>query len=193
MPVDTQFMESQNLKNQLLIAMPNLADPNFFHTVTFICDHSASGAMGIVINRPTDIKVAEVFEQMEIGGKRSEAAKAPVFVGGPVEEQRGFVLHTGSRGWDSTLNVAEGVSVTTSRDILEAMARDEGPQQTLIALGYAGWGAGQLEQEMLDNAWLTVPADKAILFDLPAEKRWEAAAKLIGVDLSLMSGDSGHA
>lgn len=186
-------METQNLKNQLLIAMPNLADPNFFHTVTFICEHSDSGAMGIVINRPTDIKVAEVFEQMQIQGQQSLAAQAPVFVGGPVEEQRGFVLHTGDRGWDSTLNVADGVSVTTSRDILEAMARDQGPEQALIALGYAGWGAGQLEQEMLDNAWLTVPADKAILFELPPEKRWEAAASLIGVDLSLLSSDSGHA
>jgi putative transcriptional regulator len=185
-------MQTDSLKNQLLIAMPNLDDPNFFHTVTLICEHSESGAMGIVINRPTDITVAEVFEQMEIDASHAETADAPVFLGGPVEEQRGFVLHTG-KGWDSTLNIADDVNVTTSRDVLEAMARGEGPEQALIALGYAGWGAGQLEQEMLDNAWLTVPADKAILFDLPPSQRWQAAAKLLGVDLSLLTGESGHA
>ena len=186
-------MQSENLKNQLLIAMPNLDDPNFFHTVTLICDHGDTGAMGIVINRPTDIKVGEVFEQMDINTRHQKTAESPVYVGGPVEEQRGFVLHSGSKGWDSTLNVAEGVSVTTSRDILEAMARGEGPEQTLIALGYAGWGAGQLEQEMLDNAWLTVPADKAILFDLPPTQRWQAAADLLGIDINTISGESGHA
>lgn len=185
-------MQPSNLKNQLLIAMPNLDDPNFFHTVTLICDHSESGAMGIVINRPTEIKMGEVFDQMEIDASDSASSAAPVFVGGPVEEQRGFVLHTG-KSWDSTLAVTEDVRVTTSRDVLEAMARGEGPEHSLIALGYAGWGAGQLEQEMLDNAWLTVPADKAILFELPPTQRWEAAAKLLGVDLSLMSGETGHA
>jgi len=186
-------MKTESLKNQLLIAMPNLADPNFFHTVTYICDHGDSGAMGIVINRPTDIKVREVLEQMEIDVSTEEPAQEAVYVGGPVEEQRGFVLHTGVRRWDSTLKVTDDVSVTTSRDILEAMARGEGPAKSLIALGYAGWGAGQLEQEMLENAWLTVPAEKAILFDLPPTQRWEAAARLLGVDLSLLSGDTGHA
>ncbi len=186
-------MKTESLKNQLLIAMPNLADPNFFHTVTYICDHGDSGAMGIVINRPTEIKVSEVLEQMQIDVTTEETVQEAVFLGGPVEEQRGFVLHTGARRWDSTLRVADDVSVTTSRDILEAMANGEGPAQSLIALGYAGWGAGQLEQEMLENAWLTVPADKAILFDLPPTQRWEAAAKLLGVDLSLLSGDTGHA
>jgi len=186
-------MNTESLKNQLLIAMPNLADPNFFHTVTYICDHGDTGAMGIVVNRPIDIKAGEVYEQMEIDVSAQEATQAPVFLGGPVEEQRGFVLHTGKHRWDSTLNVTDDVSVTTSRDILEAMAKGKGPEQSLIALGYAGWGAGQLEQEMLDNAWLTVSADKAILFDLPPAQRWEAAAKLLGVDLSLLSGESGHA
>jgi len=186
-------MHTTSLKNHLLIAMPNLRDPNFSRTVTYICDHSESGAMGIVINRPTDIMVAEVFEQMEIEVSQPGAEQNKVFVGGPVEEQRGFVLHTGHASWDSTLSIDADVSITTSRDILEAMARGEGPDNTLLALGYAGWGAGQLEQEMLDNAWLTGPADKAILFELPAEQRWEAAARLLGVDLSLMSGESGHA
>jgi putative transcriptional regulator len=186
-------MQSQNLKHQLLIAMPNLDDPNFFHTVTLICDHTEAGAMGIVINRPTDIKAGEVFEQMEIETQHAGTAEAPVFLGGPVEEQRGFVLHSGSKRWDSTLNIAPDVNITTSRDILEAMARGDGPDQSLIALGYAGWGAGQLEQEMLDNAWLTVSANKSILFELPPTQRWEASARLLGVDLALLSGESGHA
>lgn len=186
-------MQGTCLKNHLLIAMPSLADPNFSRTVTFICEHSEAGAMGIVINRPTDIKVDEVFEQMSIEAARPEAGAAAVFLGGPVEEQRGFVLHTGHHEWDSSLPVNDEVSVTTSRDILEAMARGEGPAHTLIALGYAGWGAGQLEQEMLDNAWLTGPADSHILFDLPAEQRWEAAARLLGVDMNTLSSESGHA
>jgi putative transcriptional regulator len=185
-------MQSTSLKNHLLIAMPNLRDPNFERTVTYICEHSEDGAMGIVVNRPTDIRLAEVFDQMDIEDSGT-AGEAKVFVGGPVEEQRGFVLHTGQGSWESTLPVDQDVSVTTSRDILEAMARGEGPKSTLLALGYAGWGAGQLEREMLDNAWLTGPADKAILFELPPEQRWEAAARLLGVDLALISGESGHA
>ena len=186
-------MQSHSLKNQLLIAMPGLADPNFFHTVTFICEHTDSGAMGIVINRPTDIQIGEVFEQMDIKPSGRENAQRPVFLGGPVEEQRGFVLHTGEKDWDSTLKLDKGLGVTTSRDILEAMARGEGPERALIALGYAGWGSGQLEQELLDNAWLTVPANESILFDLPPTQRWQAAAELLGIDLAQLSSDSGHA
>jgi len=186
-------MQTHSLKNQLLIAMPGLADPNFFHTVTFICEHTDSGAMGIVINRPTDIRVGEVLEQMDIEPGSRQAMQDQVFLGGPVEEQRGFVLHSGVRGWDSTLRITEDLSVTTSRDILEAMARGEGPEQSLVALGYAGWGGGQLEQELLDNAWLTAPANQVILFDLPPEQRWQAAAELLGVDLATLSSDSGHA
>jgi len=186
-------MEDINLTNHLLIAMPNLQDPNFEHTVTYICEHNENGAMGIVVNRPIDINLGEVFEQMEIPVSAPELAQARVFLGGPVEEQRGFVLHTHPADWDSSLKVSEQLSVTTSRDILEAMARGEGPSHALIALGYAGWGSGQLEQEILDNAWLSVPAEQAILFDLPPEKRWEAAAKLLGVDLNILSNESGHA
>ena len=186
-------MEDINLTNHLLIAMPNLQDPNFEHTVTYICEHNENGAMGIVVNRPIDINLGEVFEQMEIPVSAPELAQAKVFLGGPVEEQRGFVLHTHPADWDSSLKVSEQLSVTTSRDILEAMARGEGPSHALIALGYAGWGSGQLEQEILDNAWLSVPAEQAILFDLPPEKRWEAAARLLGVDLNILSNESGHA
>jgi putative transcriptional regulator len=186
-------MDSANLTNHLLIAMPNLRDPNFEHTVTYICEHNENGAMGIVINRPIDINIGEVFEQMEIPVSTPELAKAPVFLGGPVEEQRGFVLHTGDAKWESSLRINDQISVTTSRDILEAMAHGEGPQQALIALGYAGWGGGQLEREILDNAWLSVPAEQAILFELPPARRWEAAAKLLGVDLNVLSTESGHA
>lgn len=186
-------MQTTNLKDHLLIAMPGLEDPNFARTVTYICEHSDTGAMGIVINRPTDLKIKEVYDQMEIPVSDHSGDNTQVYIGGPVEEQRGFILHSREHDWDSTLNINEHISVTTSRDILEAMARGRGPQKTLIALGYAGWEAGQLEQEILDNAWLSTPADSSILFELPPSQRWEAAAKLIGVDLNLLSSDSGHA
>lgn len=185
-------METTRLTNHLLIAMPNLRDPNFEHTVTFICEHNDNGAMGIVINRPVDIDIREVFEQMKIPVE-AEVGKVPIFLGGPVEEQRGFVLHTGGRKWDSSLRVDQQLSVTTSRDILEAMARGTGPERALIALGYAGWGGGQLEQEMLENAWLSAPAEQSILFELAPTKRWEAAARLLGIDLNTLSTETGHA
>jgi putative transcriptional regulator len=182
-----------SLKNQLLIAMPNLQDPNFARTVTYICEHGEHGAMGIVINRPTDLRLADVLQHMQIEGGMGAAGEQIVYLGGPVEEERGFVLHTHTEPWDSTLAVNEAISITTSRDILEAMARGEGPEHTLVALGYAGWGAGQLEREMQQNAWLSGPADQSILFELPADQRWEAAAGLLGVDLHLLSTDAGHA
>lgn len=186
-------MDTSNLTNHLLIAMPSLRDPNFSHTVTYICEHSPNGAMGIVINRPIDIRVSEVLEQIEIPSDDPGVKEAPVYLGGPVEEQRGFVLHDSDQEWESTLRINDQISVTTSRDILEAMARGEGPAHALVALGYAGWGPGQLEQEILDNSWLSAPADRAILFELPPPHRWEAAARLIGVDLNRLSTDSGHA
>lgn len=182
-----------SLKNQLLIAMPNLHDPNFARTVTYICEHGEHGAMGIVINRPTDLRLADVLQHMQIEGGMGAAGEQIVYLGGPVEEERGFVLHTHTEPWDSTLAVNGEISITTSRDILEAMARGEGPEHTLVALGYAGWGAGQLEREMQQNAWLSGPVDQSILFELPADQRWEAAAGLLGVDLHLLSTDAGHA
>lgn len=182
-----------SLKSQLLIAMPTLQDPNFARTVTFICEHGQHGAMGIVLNRPTDLCLADVLQHMQIEGGMGVAGEQTVYLGGPVEEERGFVLHTHTDPWDSTLAVDEEISITTSRDILEAMARGTGPRRTLVALGYAGWGAGQLERELQQNAWLSGPADQSILFDLPAEQRWEAAARLLGVDLHLLSTDAGHA
>lgn len=186
-------MDTNSLKSQLLIAMPALEDPNFARTVTYICEHGDHGAMGIVLNRPTDLCLADVLKHMEIEGGLGAAGEQIVFLGGPVEEERGFVLHTHTEPWDSTLPITDEISITTSRDILEAMAHGDGPGQTLVALGYAGWGAGQLEKELQDNAWLSGPADQSILFELPPEQRWEAAAKLLGVDLNLLSNDAGHA
>ena len=184
---------TDTLKNQLLIAMPSLEDPNFSRTVTYICEHNAQGAMGIVLNRPTELSLADVLKHMDIEGETGETLAQTVFLGGPVEEERGFVLHTHTPPWDSTLAVNDNISVTTSRDILEAMARGEGPAHTLVALGYAGWGAGQLERELQDNAWLSGPSAQSILFELPPDQRWEAAARLLGVDVNLLSSEAGHA
>jgi len=185
--------QSDILKNQLLIAMPTLEDPNFSRTVTYICEHSDQGAMGIVLNRPTDLSLADVLRHMDIEGGLGSAGEQIVFLGGPVEEERGFVLHSHTAPWASTLAVNDVISVTTSRDILEAMARGDGPTHTLVALGYAGWGAGQLERELQDNAWLSGPANESILFELPPDQRWEAAARLLGVDVNLLSSEAGHA
>lgn len=185
--------QTDTLKNQLLIAMPSLEDPNFSRTVTYICEHSEQGAMGIVLNRPTELSLADVLSHMEIEGDPGETGEQRVYLGGPVEEERGFVLHTHTEPWDSTLAINDDISVTTSRDILEAMACGKGPSHALVALGYAGWGAGQLERELQDNAWLSGPADRSILFDLPPDQRWEAAARLLGVDVNLLSSEAGHA
>lgn len=181
------------LKNQLLIAMPGMQDARFSHTVTYICEHSAKGAMGIVINRPTDLHLADIFDQMDIEIHTPHMGKTAIFGGGPIEEQRGFVLHQPGAKWEATLNVDASLSITTSRDILEAMAQGEGPEKSLVALGYAAWQAGQLEQEIRENAWLTCPCDVDILFNTPPGQRWSAAAGLLGIDLNLISTQSGRA
>ncbi|MBM5811827.1 MAG: YqgE/AlgH family protein [Gammaproteobacteria bacterium] len=182
------------LGNQLLVAMPALADPNFAHTVTLICEHSERGALGIVINQPLEMKVTEVLAQLALTTDRAELNEMHVLRGGPVQVDRGFVLHEpGPRDWDSTLPVSRTLHVTTSRDVLAAIARGDGPQRALVALGYAGWDADQLEDEVRQNAWLTVPCDDALLFDLPYEQRWQAAARLVGVDLSRISPVAGRA
>ena len=179
--------------NQLLIALPSLADPNFARGVALICQHDAEGAMGLVLNRSSEYTLGDVLEQMRIEGGDEALRAQPVLAGGPVHPERGFVLHDGDREWDSSLAIADGLYVTTSRDILEAMARGEGPQRAAVALGCAGWGAGQLEFELGENAWLTVPADSALLFDTPLERRWQAAGKRIGVDVAHMPDYSGRA
>jgi putative transcriptional regulator len=184
---------TESLKSQLLIAMPSLEDPNFARTVTYLCEHAGDGAMGIVLNRPTELSLVDMLEHMEIDGDFSTIEGQFVFAGGPVETERGIVLHSGDRGWDATLAVGNGISMTTSRDILEAMVRGEGPEQSLVALGYAGWGAGQLEREMQQNAWLSGPSDPSIVFELPPDQRWDAAARLLGVDIRLLSSEAGHA
>ena len=186
-------MRSTNLTNQFLIAMPGLRDPNFYHTVTYICAHNEEGAMGIVINRPLDMALGDVLAQMEMTPSSKRVGELPVYHGGPVQTDRGFVLHEPLSKWESSINVNDAVGVTTSRDILQAIASGGGPKETLIALGYAGWSAGQLEQEIKDNAWLSGPADANVIFKTPCEKRWETAAALLGVDLNFLSSEIGHA
>lgn len=186
-------MSFASLKNHFLIAMPRLADPNFSHTVTYICEHNADGAMGIVINRLLDLTVGDVLSQLQMGEGSFNTSVLPVHWGGPVQTDRGFVLHEPLGSWNSTLPVSESIGLSTSRDILEAIARQRGPNRFLLALGYAGWGAGQLEDEIKENAWLHGPAQMQILFEDAVNHRWEAAAKAIGVDPLLLSDTAGHA
>ena len=182
-----------SLTNHFLIAMPALADSNFSRTVTFICEHTRDGAMGLVINRATDLKLRDIFDQLEISADSAVAADTPVYLGGPVQNNRGFVLHEPIGNWDSTLPVTDTIGVSTSRDILEAIAADRGPDRWLVALGYAGWAAGQLEREISENSWLSGPANAHVLFEIPLEHRWSAAAGAVGVDLTLLSSEAGHA
>lgn len=185
--------ELVSLTNHFLIAMPTLADANFSRTVTFICEHTGDGAMGIVINRTTDLKLRDIFEQLDISGGSLSAPDMPIYHGGPVQNNRGFVVHEPIGNWDSTLPVTDTIGVSTSRDILEAIAADRGPDRWLVALGYAGWAAGQLERELSENSWLSGPATAHVLFEIPLEHRWSAAAGAVGVDLTLLSSEAGHA
>lgn len=182
-----------SLANHVLIALPGLADPNFSRSMTLICQHDDAGAMGIVLNRASDYTLGEVFRQMQIESDDARLAERTVLAGGPVHPERGFVVHDGAAAWDSSLRVAEGVYVTTSRDVLEAMARGHGPDNAVVALGCAGWGAGQLEHELAENSWLTAPADAALLFELPLAERWQAAARRLGVDVAMLPDYAGHA
>ena len=186
-------MADDFLANQLLIALPTLADSPFERSVALICQHDGEGAMGVVVNRPSEYTLGEVFQQMGIDSSDERLCAQAVLAGGPMHPERGFVLHDGSREWDSSLAVGDDLYVTTSRDVLEAMARGEGPRRVTVALGCAGWGAGQLESELVDNSWLTAPADAELLFALPLAARWQAAAGRIGVDMSRITDYSGHA
>lgn len=181
------------LDNHFLIAMPGLGDPNFYHSVTYICRHDSEGALGIVINRPLDLTLAEVFTQMTLEARNKHVAGQPVMAGGPVQRERGYVVHKRGKEWESSLLISDQLAVTTSRDILESMADGEGPDKVLVALGYAGWDAGQLDQEIADNAWLSVPCREDILFETPFEQRWTEAARLLGVDIEQLSYPAGHA
>ena len=182
-----------NLTDHFLIAMPNLMDGNFFHSVTYICEHDDNGSLGITINKPSNIVLAEVLQQMDLEPINESIANQMIYLGGPVLPERGFLLHMPIGHWDSSLQVNDDIAITTSRDILEAIAHGEGPEKVIITLGYAGWGPGQLEHELSENAWLSCPANKDIIFNTPIEKRWNAAASLLGIDLQLLSSDSGHA
>jgi putative transcriptional regulator len=181
------------LTNHLLIAMPSLADPNFSQTVALICEHSDKGALAIVLNKPLPMKLSDVLSQMKLEPTNDSIAELPVLRGGPVNTDRGFVLHRPGGKWDHTHKVSETIQVTTSRDVLAAMARGEGPTDAFIALGYAGWESGQLEKEMRENAWLTMPVDARLVFEMPLEDRWHGAWRLMGIDVERMSLVAGHA
>ncbi len=183
----------QNLKDHFLIAMPSIHAGIFANSLTYICEHSEQGAMGIVINHPLDLRLNEMFEHLEINDIH-RSHDEPILAGGPVHMDRGFVLHRAtSHRWDSSLQISDQICLTTSQDILAAIAHDEGPGDNIVALGYAGWGAGQLENELAENAWLTVPADTDIIFRVPIEQRAQAAAAQLGIDLALIAPQAGHA
>jgi len=186
-------MQTTILTNHFLIAMPALADPHFYQTVTYICSHNEDGAMGIIINRPLGLSLGDVLEQMQISPSSSHIGRIPIYQGGPVQADRGFVLHQPLRKWDSCIEITGAMGVATSRDIMHAIANGDGPEQVFIALGYAGWAPGQLEREIMENTWLNAPADTSIIFNTPVEQRWHTAAGLMGVDLKKLSIDVGHA
>ncbi|WP_193366413.1 YqgE/AlgH family protein [Herminiimonas sp. CN] len=190
-------LNALNLANHFLIAMPSMADPVFSGTVVYLCEHNSQGALGMVINKPTDMCIDDLLDRVELQGEKSPdylaLAERPVMFGGQVQEDRGFVLHTPGDAYSSTLKVTEQIAFTTSRDILEAIATGKGPSRFLISVGYSGWSAGQLESEIAANAWLTVEADPAVLFDLPLEQRYKAAIRLLGIDPLMLAAEAGHA
>lgn len=182
-----------NLTGHFLIAMPAMADPNFSRTLTYVCEHNADGALGIVVNRPTEMDMATLFERVEIPLEHEDFSRVPVYYGGPVQTDRGFVLHRPAGEWMSSIKVNEDLALTSSKDVLESMAHQTGPSDFIMALGYAGWSAGQLEWELSQNAWLTVKASPDIIFHQPPEARFAAAMQLLGVDFANLSDVAGHA
>ena len=189
-----------NLTNQFLIAMPGMADDTFAGTVVYLCEHNEKGALGLVINKPIDIKLRSLFEKVELNLSQEELAEQPVYFGGPVQTERGFVLHESLGGEDdegghynSTLSIPGGLEMTTSKDVLEALSHGAGPKKILVTLGYSGWGAGQLEDEMSRNSWINVSAEPGIIFDTPVESRYDKALSLLGIDANMLSGEAGHA
>jgi putative transcriptional regulator len=191
-------LKNVNLTGHLLIAMPGMTDPFFSKSVTFICTHNQDGAMGVMINRPTDLSYETLFEKINVDLAQRGLAENPVLYGGPVQPERGFVLHEHSGEWDSTMSIAENTALTTSKDILESVAMGAGPKKMLLALGYAGWTAGQLEQEIAANSWLSVQAKDGeslhkILFECKAEDKLNASLALLGVNPAMLSDVAGHA
>ena len=186
-------MQKVNLTHHFLIAMPAMADPHFAKSLTFVCEHNDQGALGIVVNRPIEMNLHTLLEQVSISPADDAHKSTAVHYGGPVQMDRGFVLHMPLGTWQSTLKVSPDLGLTTSKDILEAVARGAGPRQVHVTLGYAGWAPGQLEHELAQNAWLTVYAKPEVIFDLPAEERLPAAMNLLGVDYAKLSDTAGHA
>ena len=186
-------MPQLDFSQHFLIAMPAMTDPFFAKSLTYICEHNDQGALGIVVNRPIDLTLGELFEQIKLPLGHSELGMLPVHFGGPVQTDRGFVLHDPVGQWQSTLAVNDRIGLTTSKDILEAVGEGHGPNNMLVTLGYAGWSQGQLEEELAQNAWLTVEATEEILFGLPAEERLAAAMALLGIDYASLSENAGHA
>ena len=181
------------LTDHFLIAMPAMRDPHFARSLTYICEHNEDGAMGVIINRPIDLTLPNLFSRIDLSLDDPAFEDAPVYFGGPVQTDRGFVLHRPLGTWQSTLRVTSQIGLTSSRDILEAVGTIETPQDFLVTLGYAGWSEGQLEEELAANAWLTVAADPAIIFGLPPEQRLDAAMRLLGVSFAQLSDVAGHA
>jgi putative transcriptional regulator len=186
-------MQKVNLTQHFLIAMPAMVDPHFARSLTFICEHNEQGALGLVVNRPIDMNLHALLEQVSIAPESEAFKSVSVHYGGPVQVDRGFVLHTPVGEWQATLAVGPEIGLTTSKDILEAVARGEGPKQMLVTLGYAGWAPGQLEHELAQNAWLTVHAKQEVIFDLKPEERLPAAMSLLGIDYAKLSEVAGHA
>ncbi len=184
---------SHYLNNQFLSAMPNMAESNFLHTVSYLCQHNEEGALAVVINRTTGMTLGNILEQMGIACSLEQVNNCPIFAGGPVQQERGFIIHSkDSTVWESSISVSDITSLTSSRDILESIAEGKGPKEYLIALGYAGWGANQLENEFLDNSWLNSPYQEDILYKTPVEQRWMAAANQMGVNINQLTIPAGH-
>lgn len=186
-----------NLTNQFLIAMPGMADDTFSGAVVYLCEHSEKGALGLVINKPIDITLANLFEKVDLSLEGNDLAEQPVYFGGPVQTERGFVLHeklgSTESPYNSTLQIPGGLEMTTSKDVLEALAHGGGPKRVLVTLGYSGWAAGQLEDEIGRNGWLTVDANREVIFDTPIEQRYDRALALLGIDPRMLSQEAGHA
>ncbi|MFZ4873548.1 YqgE/AlgH family protein [Janthinobacterium sp. Mn2066] len=185
-----------NLANHFLIAMPAMQDPIFGGTVVYVCEHNENGVLGVVINKPTDMTMEVLFDRIDLklaGGSEAPIINEPIMFGGPVQDDRGFVLHTPGARYSSSLTVTEDVAFTTSIDVLEAVAKGDGPERMLVSIGYSGWSPGQLEDEIGRNGWLTVGASADILFDFPIEDRYVAAIKLLGIDPLMLASEAGHA
>ena len=190
---------SINPTNQFLIAMPGMGDGTFAGTVVYLCEHTEKGALGLVINKPIDITVKNLFEKVELSLDREDIAELPVYFGGPVQTERGFVLHEAQEGdeedggYNSSLKIEGGLEMTTSKDVLEAISSGTGPKKMLVTLGYSGWAAGQLEDELSRNGWINVEAEPGIIFDTPVNQRYDKALSLLGIDAGMLSSDAGHA